>query len=151
MWSYDTCILCHGKGKIQGRQICPVCEGEGLWEFVVDDNARAVQCLVNGETPENEHIREICDRRLAQVTPDNFYQMMALQGSGTESDFDALHDAGARKWGWAWAHANRFAIELARLCGGNPTEHRVALSRLAWKWLQEENQKKVDAPIDIPE
>ena len=63
-----------------------------------------------------------------------------------ENAFQGLQDAGSEKWAWAWLHANRFAVELCKLCGGVPTEHRYALSRLAWNWLSEENQKKVDVP-----
>ena len=148
-WNFDTCTLCHGSGKLADDK-CPVCNGMGLWEFVSEDNHLAVQALVYGETPANPHVKELCDRRTAQVTPDNLEVVLNLldRKEATESDFNALQLAGATKWGWAWVHANRFAIELCRLCGGESTTHRYALTKLAWKWLSEENQKKVDAPID---
>ena len=149
MWSFDTCTLCKGSGKISSG-ICLICNGMGLWEFVVDDNHKAVAALVSGETPESEEAKAICDRRLAQVTPDNIQIVLAMLETPKKNDFEALHDAGSKKWGWAWVHANRFAIELARLCGVEPTAHRAALTRLAWNWLSEEKSKKIDAPIDKP-
>jgi len=148
-WDFDTCALCHGTGEVDDGK-CPVCKGFGLWEFVAEDNHRAVVSLLQGDTPENPHVKELCDRRLAQVTPDNLEAVLKLleRTPCSENDFNALHAAGAKRWGWAWVHANRFAIELCRLCGGDPTEHRAALTKMAAKWLAEENQKKVDAPID---
>jgi hypothetical protein len=148
-WDFDTCALCHGSGELTTGK-CPICNGFGLWEFVNEDNNLAVQSLVRGETPANEHVKELCERRLAQITPDNLESVLDLleKEEPTDDDFNALQLDGATRWGWAWVHANRFAIELARLCGGDPTEHRYALSRIAWKWLLEENQKKIDAPID---
>ena len=149
MWDFDTCNLCHGSGKLQNEN-CPVCQGIGLWEFVSEDNHLAVLTLLNMEYHvENSRAKEICNRRLQQVTPDNIEGTLAsLEKSTTEADFNALHASGAKNWGWAWVHANRFAIELARLCGSDPTAHRYGLTRLAFNWLFEENQKKVDAPID---
>jgi hypothetical protein len=150
MWDFDTCTLCKGSGKVESGK-CPVCKGMGLWEFVVEDNHLAVHALLTGETPESEWVKTLCNRRMAQVTPDNIEDVLRLlEASVQNTDFDALHASGAKKWGWAWVHANRFAIELCRLCGGDSTKHALALSRLAWKWLTEENQKKVDAPIDKP-
>lgn len=148
MWDFDTCALCKGTGKVEAGS-CPVCKGMGLWEFVVEDNHKAVTALVSGELPENETVKAMCNRRLAQVTPDNIEAVLQLlESTARNDDFEALHASGAAKWGWAWVHANRFAIELCRLCGVDSTEHRLALTRLAWKWLTEENSKKVDAPID---
>jgi hypothetical protein len=150
-WKYDTCVLCKGVGKIEGK-LCVVCNGEGFWEFVAENNYLALKCLLEGETPANEEVKEICDRRLAQVNPDNLNEVLGpLEAAAKETNFDALHQAGSEKWGWAWLHANRFAIELVKLCGGVPTDHSMACSWLAWKWLSEENQKKIDAPIDNPE
>jgi hypothetical protein len=149
MWSYDTCALCKGKGKINRVQVCPVCKGEGLWEFVDEDNAKAVHSLLSGEAPENERVKRICEHRLASLTPDNFQDVIkAHDQPGNESDFNTLHQAGAKAYGWAWLHTNRFAIELLRLCGGDPTDHRLAMTRLSLEWLLQENQKKIDAPID---
>ena len=147
MWDFDTCTLCRGIGKIEA-ETCPICKGMGLWEFVVDNNHKAVVTLLSGETPESDLIKDLCNRRLAQVTPDNIEAVLKLLERSQKTDFEALHAFGAKKWGWAWVHANRFAIELARLCGVDSTKYSLALSRLASKWLTEENQKKVDASID---
>jgi hypothetical protein len=153
---YEHCPLCRGIGKIQETEICPVCKGEGFWEFYPDVNHKAVVALLQGDTRENPHVKELCDRRMAQVTPDNLEAVLKLldRSGATDDDFNALQLAGATKWGWAWVHVNRFVIELCRLCGGEATEHRYALTKLAWKWLTEENQtkidtsKKIDASID---
>jgi hypothetical protein len=146
-WNFDACETCDGSGKINGRK-CAFCEGTGFWEFVAEDNHLALQALRGGD-PANENIKALCDRRLKQVTPDNLGIVLALL-EVEDFDFDALQQSGAERWGWAWLHANRFAIELVKLCGGIPTQHGLACSKLAWKWLSEENQKKVDAPIDNP-
>ena len=114
-----------------------------MWEFVVNENQKAVTALLTGETPENAAIKALCDRRLAQVTPDNIEAVLTLMESSTRNDdFEALHATGAKRWGWAWVHANRFAIELCRLCGVDSTKHPLGVTRLAWKWLSEENPKK---------
>jgi hypothetical protein len=146
-WKYDICKTCEGSGSIHGHP-CVFCVGSGFWEFIAEDNYFAVEVLVNGIAPTNEKIKEICNRRLEQITPDNVSEVLAAY-AGANSDFDAIHQAGSEKWGWAWLHTNRFVIELVKLCGGNPLEHRMACSRLAWKWLSEENQIKIDASIDI--
>jgi hypothetical protein len=143
-WKYDTCALCTGKGKAQGKK-CPVCNGYGYWEFIEDNNHLAVKTLQTGQIFEGE-VKELCDRRMNQLTPDNMQAVLQDLSGGTEEDFNAIHKAGAQKWGWAWVHANRFAIELCKLSGGDPTEHCLSLSRLVWIWLEEENQKKVDTP-----
>lgn len=156
-WQYDTCDLCKGKGKIYKEKLsveCPICHGYGYWEFVSEENHLAVQALLTGISPEDPHVQEICNRRLAQITPDNIEEALNFLEEGITDEgyaFNAIQGNGATKWGWAWLHANRFAIELCRLCGGNSTKHRLGLSLLAWKWLKEEDQKKIDAPIDKPE
>jgi hypothetical protein len=142
MWDFDTCTLCKGTGKIEAGT-CPVCKGMGLWEYMVNDNQKAVTALLNGEPPETETVKALCDRRLAQVTPDNIEDVIKLLEAVLKNeDFDALHASGAKRWGWAWVHANRFAIGLVNLCGVDSAKHPLAVSRLAWKWLTEENPKK---------
>lgn len=144
IWSYDRCILCLGKGKNNNTgKPCVVCNGEGFWEFVSDINHLAVQVLLGNNSVENEQAKIICNRRLPELTPDNYQIVLRSLSNNIKNEdaFNAIHAAGASKWSWAWTHTNRFAIELCRLCGGVPTDYPLALSRLAWKWLSEEENE----------
>ena len=145
--NYATCDLCSGKGKINGSQKCPVCDGFGIWEFVADDNEAAVRFLLDPTADVSDHAKFICGERIHSVPPDHFDVMMSVLDQPTKiSSFDELHEAGAVRWGWAWVHANRFAISLCRLNGGNSTEHAYGLTKLAWYWLDREKQEKVETP-----
>jgi hypothetical protein len=141
---YDLCTLCMGQGKIT-NDACPVCEGFGYVEFVVDENSRALNALRGEEADETS--KQICNRRLrdSKLNPDNIritlLDLACGFRPGTDAEqaaFEALNDAGARRWGWTWTNANRFAVELAKLSGIPPAEHRYALTKLAYKWLHEE-------------
>ena len=150
-WSYAACDTCRGKGTLQ-NEVCPTCNGYGYWEFVKDERNDVALDALKGEVS-NSVGTDLANGRIAGLTPDNFYQTLIdlsehfKYGEGDEQiAFEALHNAGADRWGWAWLLTNRFAIELAKLNGYNHTEHRYALSKLVWTWLEREQQEKVEAP-----
>lgn len=150
-WNYSKCDVCAGRGTLRGMETCPACQGFGYFEFIAERNNEALEALIN-EAP-TEEAKATCNRRLADLTPDNVHTVLTEYGEGyvfgnddEVQAFTALHNAGATRWGWAWLHANRFAIELCRLNGGDYVRYRLAVSKLAWKWLEEEGQQKVVAP-----
>ena len=144
--TYGPCELCEGKGKIQENEKCPNCDGFGIWEFVADDNDAALRFLKDVDAPDvSDHAKAICGDRIHSIPPDNIEQMLRVLDHPQES-FDELHRAGSKKWGWAWLHANRFAIALCRLNGLDPKEHPYGISKVTWCWLERENQEKIEAP-----
>ena len=136
----ETCPLCDGSGRFN-KKSCSICECDGKWEVVVDDNYLAMQVLVNMEGG-SDKIVQICNRRIAGITPDNITSVLdhlqtglVYQQGDEQQRFDGLHKAGAKRWGWAWLNANRFAIELAKLHKADYTKYRYALSSLVFGWL----------------
>jgi hypothetical protein len=143
-WRYGICILCRGKGTIVG-QTCPLCEGLCYWEYAADDNSAAVELLLHlgqSETnPAPDEVQDIFNRRLASIDPENLPSIFAdLIGQNPPRSDEALQQAGAETWGWAWVHALRFAIELCKLLGVDYITHRQGVSLLAWKWLEDEKK-----------
>ena len=95
-WTYAACETCDGSGKIDGRQ-CTFCSGTGFWEFVADDNHLALRVL-RGEIEPDKRIKDLCNRRLKQVTPKNVHLFLGVLEI-EQIDFDALQQAGAERWG----------------------------------------------------
>lgn len=143
--TYSRCELCEGKGKIRGNEVCPNCDGFGIWEYVTDDNDAALRFLNDPEADVSDHAKFICGERIHSLPPDNIEDMLRVLDHPQEP-LEALHKAGSEKWGWAWLHANRFAIALYKLNGGDPTEHPYGIAKVAWFWLDRENQQKIEAP-----
>lgn len=124
-----------------------------MWEFVVDDNEGAIRFLLDPEADVSENAKLLCGTRIHSIPPDYIVQMLTVLNNGASQEmYDRIHDIGARRWGWAWLHANRFAIELAKLNGINHPEYAFALTQLAWHWLEREKQGKVEMPknFDVP-
>jgi hypothetical protein len=143
--TYGPCDLCKGSGRIRGTDTCPVCDGFGIWGFVAEDNEAAVKFLNDPTVEVSEHAKFICGERIHSLPPDQCENMLVILDRPVE-DLNALHLAGAEKWGWAWVHANRFAIALCRLNGGDPTNHVYGLTKMAWFWLEREKQVKIEVP-----
>jgi hypothetical protein len=143
--NYGPCDLCGGSGKIQGTKICPVCDGFGVWEFIAEDNEAAVRFLNDPTADVSEYAKQICGERIHSLPPDQCETMLVILDRPT-GDYDALQLAGAERWGWAWVHANRFAIALCKLNGSDHVEHSYALSKMAWFWLDREKQTKIEVP-----
>lgn len=143
--NYGPCDLCEGTGKILGKKECPVCLGFGVWEFVADDNEAALRFLKDPDADVSDFAKKICGERIHSLPPDHYEAMLRVLDHPQET-LDELHMAGARKWGWAWTHANRFAIALCKLNGGDPTQHSYGLAKMAWSWLEKEKQGLVEAP-----
>lgn len=145
--TYAPCELCEGKGKIRGNEMCPNCDGFGIWDYVADDNEAAVRFLKDSEaTDVSDHAKIICWERIHSLPPDNIEQMLRVLDKPTKESFDELHKAGSQKWGWGWLHANRFAIALCRLNGIDPKKHAYGITKVSWYWLERENQEKIEAP-----
>jgi hypothetical protein len=137
--SYDSCNLCRGTGKWH-NVTCILCEGFGLHENT--DQSSAVSALLQIDGPPiDESVRNLCNSRLQGITPDNFEALLdCLTIKTSKASFDALHKHGSLKWGWAWFHTNRFAVELATLYGIKASDYRYALSMLSSIWLIKESE-----------
>jgi len=150
--SYGDCTLCEGKGVFHGKK-CAFCNGFGLWEFVVDDNEGAVRFLTDPTADVSDKAKILCGQRIHSIPPDYILQILIWLNSGaTDAMAERIHDIAARRWGWAWLHTNRFAIELAKLNGIDHTEYAFGLIQLSWHWLEREKQGRIDAPkkFDVP-
>jgi hypothetical protein len=139
----DKCYSCKGNGKID-KITCPVCEGYGVWEYIPDVNDAAVTYLLNPCAVVSDEAKKICNDRITTINANNPLASMNLASTVIDDPkitaLEDLHSVGAERWGWAWLHTNRFAIELLRLHGVNPKIHSHALANLAWLWLESEGQ-----------
>ena len=139
-WAYSQCEVCKGTGQVLQKD-CPVCEGEGMWEFPANFTEEVLRAL-NLDAQVSPEAKAVCDQRIQAFTPDDVDIVLGQVNQG--DSFEALHEAGAFRWGCAWLHTNRFAIELCKLCGGDHVRHRESLSVLSWLWLEREGQQKPD-------
>lgn len=149
---YGNCALCKGKGTFLGKK-CTLCDGFGLWEFVVDDNEGAVRFLVDPQADVSENAKILCGQRIHSIPPDFMIQYLEWLNQGATPElYNRINDIASRRWGWAWLHTNRFAIELTLLNGIHAPDYAFALMQLSWHWLEREKQGKVEAPknFDVP-
>src|ERR1700733_2441844 len=137
---FSICVLCDGTA-MKNQNPCPVCDGRGTYEESI--HSLAVKTLTNFDYVPDDEVRALCNRRIADLTPDNIkYILDTIAIDDTLERFMTLHSVGVKTWGKAWFHTNRFAIEFAKLNDVEPTQYGYALTMLAAIWLQQEDTEK---------
>lgn len=143
--SYGPCNVCNRK---RIKPDCWLCEGLGYYEHTPESQAVEALLRLDG-SPVSEATKRILDARFHGITPDTFLSLLVGLAVVADGTFTELHNRGSLKWGMAWVHTNRFAVELAKLHGIDFTEHKCALSVLSWIWLENEEAIMMDL-LDMP-